>query len=49
LRKINQRYLKAAGLFDASHQNEALQQIDKILEEEPSYPFATMLKRLGKV
>jgi len=47
LRKLNERYVAASKLLDAGHTAEARMALDKILSEEPYYPFAFMLKRIS--
>ena len=42
----NRKYLAAARLFDAGRKMEAAKAIEDLLEEDPQYPFALMLKRL---
>ena len=42
----NKKYLAAAKLFDSGRKAEAGHKLDELLNEEPQYPFALMLKRL---
>jgi hypothetical protein len=44
LRMVNEKYVNASRLFDAGRKEEGIRALDKILAEEPSYPFALMLK-----
>jgi hypothetical protein len=46
---IHQRYRAAAALADAGRVEEARRALDRILVEEPDYPFALMLRRLIEV
>jgi hypothetical protein len=41
---LNRRYVEAARLFDAGQVKEAREKLDRILDEDPAYPFAVMLK-----
>lgn len=43
---LNERYVAAAKLWDASRIEEAHAALDEILSEDPTYPFALMLKEL---
>ena len=43
---VNRRYQSAATLFDAGRVEEERGVLDGILEVEPAYPFAVMLKSL---
>jgi hypothetical protein len=45
-RAINKKYLAAARLFDAGNKVEAMRKLDALLQDEPRYPFALMLKRM---
>ena len=40
----NERYLAAATLFDAGRKHEAKQKLDELLNDQPGYPLATMLR-----
>jgi len=42
----NRKYLAAARLFDAGAKDEAARALDELLNEEPLYPIALMLRRL---
>jgi hypothetical protein len=42
----NRRYVEAARLWDSGKKSEAAQILDQLLQEEPQYPFALMLKEL---
>ena len=42
----NRKYLAGAKMFDEGRMSEAGRKLDELLEEEPQYPFAVMLKRL---
>jgi tetratricopeptide (TPR) repeat protein len=42
----NKKYAAAAKLFDAGKKAEAAGALDELLNEDPQYPFALMLKRL---
>jgi hypothetical protein len=44
---VNEKYVAASRLFDAGRVEDANQALDKILLEEPNYPFASMLKSLS--
>jgi hypothetical protein len=44
LRRMNEEYIAASRLFDAGRVEEAKQALDHILQREPDYPFAVMLK-----
>jgi hypothetical protein len=46
LRAVNRRYIEAAKLFDTGRKSEALAKINAILEDEPRYPLAVMLKSM---
>jgi hypothetical protein len=46
-RIVNEKYVAASRLFDAGRVEDANQALDKILLEEPNYPFASMLKSLS--
>jgi hypothetical protein len=46
LLEVNRKYVAAAMLFDSGKKDEALRRIQEILEDEPGYPFAEMLKKL---
>jgi len=41
---LNRQYIEAARLFDAGQVEEARERLDRILGEDPAYPFAVMLK-----
>lgn len=45
-RQINERYIEAAQLFDEGLKDEAGRKLDSILEVEPGYPFAKMLRQM---
>jgi hypothetical protein len=42
----NKEYLAAAKLFDAGRKTDALRKLDELLERDPGYPMAVMLKEL---
>ena len=42
----NRKYLAAAKLFDAGKKADAGRALDELLQEDPQYPFALMLKQL---
>ena len=42
----NKKYVAAAKLFDAGKKAEASSAVDKLLKEDPQYPFALMLRQL---
>jgi hypothetical protein len=42
----NKKYVAAAKLFDAGRKAEASSAVDKLLKEDPQYPFALMLRQL---
>jgi hypothetical protein len=44
---LNHRYIEAARLFDAGKVKEARESLERLLGEDPAYPFALMLQ--GKV
>jgi hypothetical protein len=45
---LNRRYVEAACLFDAGSVKDAQLELESILNEDPAYPFALMLKeRIG--
>jgi hypothetical protein len=46
LRAINQKYVEASKLFDSGRKSDALEKITEILDEEPRYPLAVMLKEM---
>ena len=46
LRAANKKYRAAAKLFDSGRKAESLRKLNELLEEEPRYPFAVMLKGL---
>ena len=46
--EMNRLYLSAAELFERGEQEKAVDALDKILEAEPDYPFAVMLKELAQ-
>jgi hypothetical protein len=41
----NRRYLAVARLFDAGKRSEAARALEELMQQEPQYPFALMLKR----
>ena len=43
---INKKYLSIAKLFDEGRTADAARKLDELLNEEPQYPFALMLKQL---
>ncbi|MBI2150813.1 MAG: hypothetical protein HYU27_09460, partial [Acidobacteria bacterium] len=43
---INKKYVSIAKMFDEGRKADAARKLDELLEEEPQYPFALMLKRL---
>jgi hypothetical protein len=45
-REVNRQYLSAAALFERGEQTQARMALDKVLAEDPSYPFALMLKKV---
>jgi hypothetical protein len=42
----NRRYLSAARLFDSGKKLEAARALEELLQQQPQYPFALMLKQL---
>lgn len=42
----NKKYLAAARLFDSGQKEEASRALGELLQEDPQYPFALMLKRV---
>ena len=46
LRRANKKYRAAAKLFDTGRKAESLGKLNELLNEEPGYPFALMLRRL---
>jgi hypothetical protein len=48
LQEINTQYIAASRLLDAGHIEGAQLALDKILVEEPGYPFAVMLSQMLK-
>ena len=46
LHAANKKYLAAAKLLDSGRTADSLRKLDELLNEEPRYPFALMLKRL---
>jgi len=48
LQEINTQYIAASRLYDAGHIEGAQLALDKILAEEPGYPFAVMLSAMLK-
>ena len=44
--EMNSQYIAASELFDAGHIDEAQKALNKILKEEPGYPFAVMLTQM---
>lgn len=46
-RKVNRDYLDAAALFDRGDRQKALSALGRLLQDDPGYPFALMLKRLA--
>jgi hypothetical protein len=45
--RLNRDYLAAAELFDRGERKKAILALDKLLQADPGYPFAVMLKRLA--
>jgi hypothetical protein len=43
----NKKYLAAARLVDSGKKEEGIRALDELLLEDPRYPFALMLKRVG--
>jgi hypothetical protein len=48
LQDVNTQYIAASRLFDAGQAEAAAQALDRILAEEPGYPFAVMLSAMLK-
>jgi hypothetical protein len=48
LQAMNSQYIDAGRLFDTGNINGTQMALDKILKEEPGYPFAVMLARMIK-
>jgi len=46
LHAANKKYLAAAKLLDSGRTADSLRKLDELLNEEPRYPFALMLKRM---
>jgi hypothetical protein len=46
LQLSNKEYLAAAKLFDGGRRTDALRKLDDLLEKDPGYPMAVMLKKL---
>jgi hypothetical protein len=44
--EVNRQYVDAAAAFDKGEREKSLFRLNKILEADPNYPFAVMLKRL---
>lgn len=45
---LNLRYVEAARLYDAGKVTEAREKLDRLLAEDPAYPFALMLKAMTR-
>ncbi|HYR86398.1 MAG TPA: hypothetical protein VE422_20090 [Terriglobia bacterium] len=45
LHAANKKYLAAAKLLDSARKADSLRKLDELLNEEPGYPFALMLKQ----
>jgi hypothetical protein len=48
LQEMNSQYVEASRLLVAGRMEEARRSLEKILTEEPGYPFAVMLMQLVK-
>jgi hypothetical protein len=48
LQEMNSQYIAASRLFEAGHNEEAQLALEKILTEEPGYPFAVTLLQMVK-
>ena len=48
LQMANRNYLAAAKLFDSGRKNEAFRKLDELLQQQPDYPFAVLLRRFGQ-
>jgi hypothetical protein len=46
LQSSNKEYLAAAKLFDGGRKTDALRKLNELLEKDPGYPMAVMLKTL---